>query len=224
MSLFRNHVPDAVRTYRKKTRSHRWRSPVDSLRFIALDSEASGLDTAKDRILSIATIEIRDGQISMDGCHQWLVCQPDTVPNKATEVHGILPAQLEGGTEEQQMMEEILPHITNAILVGHNIWFDARLLDQALRRHFHTRLRNWTLDVGTMSMGELAPFKESGYLNQRTPSLEDICAHLGLPMHDRHTSMGDAYIAAEIFLLLYGRIRRRLKPPPRLWDLPVKRP
>ncbi len=74
-----------------------------------------------------------------------------------------------------------------------------------------------------MAMSELQSFRKTGYINQRPPSLEDLCAHFGLPPHDRHTAEGDAYLAAEFFLLMCGHIRQRRGRITK-WDLPIKKP
>jgi DNA polymerase-3 subunit epsilon len=221
---FQRKYPDFIHSYREQTcKRMSGDTPLQSLRLVALDCETSGMRIGTDRILSIATIEIIQGQIEIGSSQQWIVFQQGISTNKATEIHGILPVETQGGTPEEEVLKTVLPLLSGAIIVGHNIWFDAQMLNEALRLNFKTRLCNRTLDVGTMAMSELAPFKKTGYANQRNPSLEDISAHLGLPMHDRHTAAGDAYMAAEIFLLLCGRMRKRLGRPLCLKNLPVKR-
>jgi hypothetical protein len=53
--------------------------------------------------------------------------------------------------------------------------------------------------------------------------LEDISTHLGFPMYDRHIAAGNAYLPSEIFLLLCGRMRKRLRRLLCLKNLPIKR-
>lgn len=216
--------PAFVQDYREQTHKLLSRkAPFESIRLVALDTEASGFEVGKDRILSIAVIELTANQIQLDQCVEWLVYQPGMVANKATEIHGILPSDTLRGLPETQMLEELLPRISGAIVVGHQIWFDAMMLNEALKRNYGIGFLNPTIDVALLAMNELQPFRKTGYINQRPPSIEDICAHLVLPITERHTAEGDAYMAAEIFLLLCGHLRRR-RGRLKKRDLPIKKP
>ena len=223
ISLAKKNQPAFIRDYCEQT--HRFltlKKPLEKIRLVALDTEASGFEVGKDRLLSIAVIEILQHQIQLDQCVEWLVYQSGMVANQATEIHGILPSDTLTGQPESDVLEELLPHLSGAIVIGHQIWFDALMLNDALRRNFGIGFRNPTVDVGLMAMNELQPFRKTGYINQRPPNIEDLCAHLGLPITERHTAEGDAYMAAEIFLLLCGQIRQRRGRLTK-WDLPIKK-
>ncbi|MBN2686004.1 MAG: 3'-5' exonuclease [Pontiellaceae bacterium] len=224
MPLFsRYQFPDFVERYRKATPRNLIRSkPFDQIRLVALDTETSGFELGKDRVLSIAVIELDYSRIMIDSSKEWIVYQPNMVVNKATEIHGILPGDIMHGHPEKAVLEELLDRIAGAIVIGHQIWFDALMLNEALRRNFGIGFLNPTVDVGPLAMNELQAFRKSGYINQRPPSLEDLCAHFGLPLHDRHTAEGDAYIAAETFLLMCGHIRKRRGTITHR-DLPIKK-
>ncbi len=215
--------PGFVQQYLDQTkRSLLRKTPLEELRLVALDTECSGFEVGRDRLLSVGVMEVDLSRILLNTSYEWLVYQPNIVANKATEIHGILPSDTLQGIPERQMLTELLPRISGAIIVGHQIWFDALMLNNALMRNFGIPFRNPTIDVGPMAMNELQAFRKSGYINQRPPSLEDLCAHFGLPQYDRHTAEGDAYIAAEIFLLMCGQIRQRKGRITRR-DLPVKK-
>jgi DNA polymerase-3 subunit epsilon len=206
----RSNQPAFIQKYREETNPWLARpTPLDSLRLVALDTECSGFDIQKDRLLSVSVIDIDWSTIQLNTSYEWLVYQSNMVANEATKIHGILPSDTLQGIPEKQMLEELLPRISGAVIVGHQIWFDALMLNSALRRNFGIGFRNSTIDVALLAMNELQPFRKSGYKNQRPPSMEDLCAHYGIPPHDRHTAEGDAYIAAELFLLLCGQVRRR---------------
>ena len=224
MSFFRKKQPEFIEAYLSRTNPGRLRkTPIDELRLVALDTEATGFEIGRDRILSVAVMELDWQEIHINTCREWLIYQPNTVVNKATEIHGILPCDTLKGIPEKQMLTELLPMLEGAIVIGHQIWFDALLLNDALRRNHGIGFRNPTIDVAPMAMIELQPFRKSGYANQRPPSIEDLCAHFGLPLHDRHTAEGDAYIAAELFLLMCAHIRKR-KGQITKRDLPIKKP
>ncbi len=199
------------------------KTPANEVRFVVLDTETSGFEVGIDHILSIALFEIINGQIDMALSRKWIVFQPGITPTSATAIHGILPCETRAGTDEKKVLEELIPLLTGAVVVGHHISFDAGMLNEAMTRHFKTKFRNRIVDTAAMAMNELIPFHRTGYANQHPPSLDEVCSQLDLPVVARHTAEGDAFLTAQIFLLLGGRIRSRKERPLQMRDLPVKR-
>lgn len=208
--FFQKPESPACRHYLAETgRKIRRKTPVKELRFAVLDTETSGFEIGKDRILSISLFEIINRQIDLSLSRKWIVFQPGTALTAATAVHGILPCETQRGIQEKQVIEELLPLLAGAIVVGHHIRFDAAMLNEAMMRNFKTKFCNRIIDTASMAMSELIPFHRTGYANQRPPALDEVCSQLNLPVVARHTAEGDAFLAAQVFLLLCGKIRRR---------------
>ena len=222
--LRRTPLSPQARDYRDRTtRKIDRHTPVADLRFVVLDAETTGLDVTTDRILTLALVEVQEGRLSLSRSASWFVRQPASGINAAVAVHGILPNDTAEGQPESDVMSALLDRITGAVIVGHHIQFDAVLLDAALRKHHRVRLRNPLIDTARMAMSGIDAFRKTGYANQRPPTLEDLCAHTGLPVIARHTAEGDAFMTAQVFLLLCGRLRRRLSRDLRASDLPITR-
>jgi DNA polymerase III subunit epsilon len=226
LSFLRRHPRSAAaEAYHQATRPRvDHRQPVDEVTFVVLDAETTGLKVGHDRLLAVALVEAQGGRVRLERSASWLVRQPDAAVNAAVAVHGILPHDTAAGVPEADMLEQLLARLTAVVLVGHHIGFDAAMLDESLRHHHHVRLRNPTIDTARMAMTGIDAFRRTGYANQRPPTLEELCAHTGLPVVARHTAEGDAFTTAQLFLLLCARLRRRLGRPLRLGDLPVGRP
>ncbi len=216
MSWFRRPLPDhpVARAYAEGTRSRLGRKdPFDELRVVSIDVETSGMKIGRDRILSVAGVDVAKGEVEVASAFSWYIRHPDIEVTAATRVHGILPADSAAGAPEEQVLTELLPRITGAVLVGHHVGFDASMLEEALKRRFGTRLLNPLVDTGYLAGAAVEAFHRVGYPRQPPPSLEEVCTYLGLPMTDRHTALGDAFTTATLFLLLCARLRRRLERP-----------
>lgn len=198
------------------------KTPLNETRLVVLDTETSGFKIAADRILSVAAFEISNGVIDLSVGRKWLVFQPLSRPGPATAIHGILPSETQKGIPEKQMLEELIPMLTGAIVIGHHIRFDAAMLNAAMMRNLKMKFCNRIIDTAHLAMRELVSFHKTGYANQRPPSLDEVCSQLDLPLVARHTAEGDAFLTAQVFLFLCGKIRRRLRRPLHLRDLPVK--
>ena len=219
---FRRKYPILFETYRLRTPVNK-KEPESSVRWAILDLETTGFNLHKDRILSAAIAIVENGQFNMQTFQSWYVYQNLKEVNEATKIHGILPSQIEEGIPEKQLLETLIPLLAGTVIVGHHISFDAAMLNIALERHFSVPLRNQIIDTAYFATKELEAFRKTGYISHRPPSMEDVCAQLNIPMAERHTADGDVFTTAQIFLILRGRLKRRLQRPLLLRDFPLKK-
>ncbi len=189
-------------------------TPVEAVRFVALDCETTGLDPERDRIITIGALTVQDGEIRLDEQFEALLQVSHNTP--AVLVHGITAAEAaERGVEEAQAMADLLDFIGGGVIVGHHIGFDVDVIGRACRRCLGVELRNRWLDTMELTLhleeaGALGP--ATGPAGSAPPwrdfSLDGLCRQFDVPPHDRHTATGDAFISAQIFLKLV-RIARR---------------
>lgn len=217
---FRRKYPTQFEAYRLHTPLSK-KEPESTVRWAVLDLETTGFDLKKDRILSIAVTIVENGQFKMQSLRSWYVYQNLKEVNEATKVHGILPSQTEEGMPEEHVLEQLIPLLAGTVIVGHHIAFDFAMLNVALERHFSIPLRNQSLDTAYFAGTELEAFRKTGYPNQSPPSMEEVCAQLNIPIAERHTAEGDVFTTAQIFLILRGRLKRRLKRPLLLRNFPL---
>ncbi len=219
---FRRRLDPLAAAYRAATpRRVAARRPIAELTFLVLDAETTGFRVGQDRLLSLATMPIRGGDLRVGEAAAWIVRQSSAPMNAATAVHGILPVDTAAGDPECEVLAALLPRLHGAILVGHHIGFDCAMLDQALRCEFGLGLRNPRLDTATLAMQTVDAFGKTAYPGQRPPTLEELCAHCGIPPLDRHTAAGDTFTTAELFLFLCARLRGRFGRPLLARDLPI---
>jgi DNA polymerase-3 subunit epsilon len=217
---FRRKYPIPFEAYRLRTPVNK-KEPESLVHWAVLDLETTGFNLRNDRILSAAVTIVENGQFHMQSFQSWYVYQDLNEVNEATKIHGILPSQTEEGIPEKQLLETLISLLAGTVIVGHHILFDAAMLNIAMERHFSIPLRNQLLDTAYFASKELEAFRRTGYANQKPPSMEDVCAHLNVPIAERHTAEGDIFTTAQIFLILRGRLKRRLKRDLLLRDFPL---
>lgn len=211
-----------LETYREKTpRSVGGKVPIGDMRFVALDAETTGFDLVKDRMLSLAIIDVTGGRLKVASSTEWLVYQEAPALTSAVSVHGILPAETATGLAETDVLRALLPRLEGAVIVGHHVAFDVGMLNAALKRHYKTTLRNPSLDTANLAMAAVDAFAKTGYPGQRAPSLDEVCQQCGIAPVARHTAEGDAFTTAMLFLALCARLQRNLGRPLRAGDLPL---
>ena len=88
------------------------------LTFLVLDAETTGFKFGQDRILSLAIMPIRRGDLQVGEAAGWVVFQSSAPVNAASSVHGILPSETAAGTAEREVLVALLPRRHGAVVVG----------------------------------------------------------------------------------------------------------
>lgn len=174
---------------------------LEEIRFVVFDTETTGLDTKNDRILSIGTIAVINNTIKVnDNLENYL--NQEFFNTETVKIHGLLSDKKENKIEEKEAIIQFLEHIKNAILVAHHAAFDITMINNALKRLNLPKLKNKVLDTGQLYK------KTKKVTTQNHFSLDQLAEKFNIPLHDRHTASGDAYITAILFVKLIGILKK----------------
>lgn len=178
--------------------------PAENLRFVVLDTETTGLDPRRDRIITIGAVAVIDGQILIEDSIELMLRL--AYNSSSVTVHGITREEASEGLDEPEALSLFLPYLRDGVIVGHHILHDVETLNAALERHFDVRLANRHLDTMDLTLH----LKAAGAFDGRAIdgfSLDALCDLFGVVPHDRHTAGGDAFITALVFqrLIRLGR-------------------
>jgi DNA polymerase-3 subunit epsilon len=181
-------------------------TPAEEVRFVVLDTETTGLDPRRDRLITIGAVAVKANEIILADSFEAML---KLAYNSASvTVHGITREEARQGMEEPEALERFLPYLRDGVIVGHHILHDVEALNAACERHFGITLQNRFLDTMDLT---LHLQKDGAFANQREIegfSLDALCEFFAVAPHDRHTAGGDAFITALIFLRLLHVGRR----------------
>jgi DNA polymerase-3 subunit epsilon len=215
-------LPDAVRSYLARPRPDLRRDPRE-VRFAVLDTETTGLDAGRDRLLSIGGVAVVDGAVRADDAYECVIVGDDVGGQSAT-VHGMIRREVRAGVPLAEGLAGLLDWLGDAVLVAHHVAFDAAVLDRHLaeiwpaaaarrgrgRVLWNPRLdtallaRRVELGTGRHADGAGGATAESGSLG-----LDAVCARYDISIAARHTAAGDALATAMVLMPLLARARRR---------------
>lgn len=167
---------------------------LDDLPLAVLDTETTGLNPLKDRIVSIGGLQWRGD--AAEGLLLDLLVHPGRpIPALATRIHGITDAMVATAPPFALVAPSVLQFWQHRVLVGHNIGFDLALLrEEAQRARLAFHPPPAALDIGLLYAG-LHP-------REHSVTLESIATHLGVEVKGRHDAMGDAETAAALWCAL----------------------
>jgi DNA polymerase-3 subunit epsilon/CBS domain-containing protein len=176
-------------------------TPLVGLDAIVVDTETTGLDPRKARIIEIGAVRIAAGRIEADAGFATLVRPGMAIPAESSAVHGIVDADLADAPGFADAWTAYAGFAANAVVIGHSIGFDLAIL----KRQCEEARIPFTAPVAldTRFLAQIAEPRLPGF------TLEMLAAWLEVETGDRHRAMGDALTTARIFHALVPRLRER---------------
>jgi DNA polymerase-3 subunit epsilon len=175
---------------------------IDEASYVVFDTELSGLDPAKDFIVSIGALKITGGKIDLGNEFYRLVKPVGEMTKKSIEIHGITPGELETARGLDEVLPEFLDYITDSVLVGHFVSIDMAFVNAALKSKYNEKLRNTAVDTGSVHewlSDNGAAFRKHYRGGSVETDLFSIAQRCGITIDSTHNALNDAFITAQLF-------------------------
>jgi DNA polymerase-3 subunit epsilon len=174
---------------------------LTDLTYTVLDTETTGLNPSHgDEIISIAAVRIVNNRLLRNEVFDQLVKSERPTTATSLNIHGVTREMLANQPPIEQVLPRFHDFCADTVLVAHNAAFDMRFL-QMQEANTGILFRQPVLDTLLLS-AVLDPDLEDH-------SLEAIAQRLGVPIIGRHTALGDALLAADIFLRMIPLLASR---------------
>ncbi len=193
-----------------------WRSTqkmLNEVEFVVLDTETTGLRPGPDRVIEVAGVRVRGGEVVASFQH--LINPGRRIPPFIVKFTGITQEMVNEAPSAAEVFPELQRFVDGAILVGHNLGFDINFLSH------EARLLGQVFPLDGL---DTIPLARRFLPGLKRFKLDLVAEHLKIPTMNRHRAMGDARVTAAIFLRLLelaqqqgiatlGHLRRRLQLP-----------
>ncbi len=148
---------------------------------IVLDTETTGLDYTKERMVEFAAVRLENGKIKDE--FQTLINPQQHIRKSSIAIHGITPDMVADAPTEAEIMPKILEFIGDYPIVAHNAIFDYTFLNEASLRTTGEELKNARVDSQQM-------FKEV-YPDLDSHGLEALTKKFNVDLTNHHRAMAD---------------------------------
>ena len=171
-----------------------WRStqqPLLEIEFVILDTETTGLRPGHHRVIELAGIRMRAGEV-IDS-FQSLLNPGVRLPAFIVQFTGITQEMLATAPKAHEVFPDFLNFIDGAILVGHNIGFDIGFLS------YEAQLLGYDFPIDGL---DTIPLARRFLPTLRRFKLDSVAGHLKITTANRHRAMGDARVTTAVFMKL----------------------
>lgn len=148
---------------------------------IILDLETTGLSPQRHKITEIAAVKVENNEITDE--FQQLINPEVPIPRFITKLTGISNSMVANKPIIEETLDELKKFIGTNTIVGHNISFDYRFLQENFWRH-----KNFLLTNDTLCTMKLARRMHSDLPSKK---LGKLCEHYGLVNEQAHRAMSD---------------------------------
>jgi CBS domain-containing protein len=175
-------------------------APLLSLDAVVIDTETTGLDPRKARVIELAGVRLSAGKRVADApFRQLLRPAGETISPETTRIHGIDDAAVAGAPVFAEVWPDFNAFLNGSLMIGHTVGFDLAVLKRECDLAGLPWSRPRTLD--TRLLAQIVAPELAGY------TLEKLADWLGIDAADRHSALGDAITTARIFLALVPKLR-----------------
>lgn len=174
-------------------------TPLAALDAVSLDTETTGLDVREARIVEIGAVRLHGSHIARESALEMRINPGVAIPEQASRIHGIRDTDVADAPPTAAGIRRLAAFVGNAPVIGHSIAFDLAVLRFEAHRHGVPWAEPRTVDIALLAAA-LEPARVDN-------SLEALAASYGVAVERRHSALGDALTAAQIFLAMLPELR-----------------
>ncbi len=170
--------------------------PIQASRYVVVDVESSGLDTARDRLIAIGAVAVTHGRIDLNDSLEIVLQQTQASARDNILIHGIGGTVQRAGTPPADALLTFLEYLGKAPLIAFHVAFDQSMINRALKTFLGIKFEHAWADLAYIAPA-LHP-----RIARHTRALDDWMAVFGIGNYARHNALADALATAELFLAL----------------------
>ena len=126
-------------------------TPLEQARLVVMDLETSGLDTRRDKVLSIGAVVIEQGAIDMGTQYECTLYRANHKVTESILIHGIPPSEIAEGMGAADALLDFMEFSGTCVFLAFHAGFDQRMLRRGLREDMGQRLQHPFIDVAEMA-------------------------------------------------------------------------
>ncbi|MFA7431262.1 MAG: exonuclease domain-containing protein [Rhodospirillaceae bacterium] len=173
-------------------------TPWDTVPFLAVDLETTGLDPQADAIVSIGWVPVIGGRVVLAEARHHVVRVARPMPEASAVLHGILDDEAAAARGLEQVLPEFLAALKGRVPVAHHAASEREFLDAACRRLYGAPLVVPYVDTLGLEVRQCKRRGDTmGPGQLRLPACRE---RYGLPRYRAHNALVDAVACAELLL------------------------
>lgn len=171
---------------------------------ISLDIETTGLDSKKDRIVSIGLVQISDLGVELNSCWHQIIKTNKDLPGKSVVIHNITDDETIEGMTIEDAIPELLERLKGQVVLVHNSNVEQGFINEVCQNLYQTDFVMRIIDTQVLAKRSFDR-KNIAYKPSEL-RLFNLRKLYKLPPYKAHNALLDAIATAELFLAMLPTI------------------
>ena len=173
---------------------------IAEIRYVAIDTELTGLNEKKDSIISIGAVRMIGARIELGSTFHQLVKPETKFKPDSVIVHGITPSDVLEKPNIDTILNEFLQYCANDIIIGHCVSIDLSFINREMKRVYGKTFQNPVIDTFNVYewLREKVPTRTCFSSSPKDASLFEIAKCFSIAVRGAHDALIDAFITAQL--------------------------
>lgn len=197
-------------------------TPLAEVPLLALDFETTGMDPARDAIVSIGTVPFNLDRIRPAAGRYWVIRPPRGLSAESIGIHHITHTEVASAPTLEMVLDEILEALAGHQIVVHFRNIERPFLDNAALRLLGEHclfplIDTMSIEASQLRLGWRARLKSFFGMRPASIRLADSRQRYGLPDYSLHHAKLDALATAELLQAQFRHHFEDTTPVGTLW-------
>lgn len=177
---------------------------ISQVPLMAIDFETTGLDPAKNSIVSIGLVPFNLQRIFSSRARQWLVKPRFQLTDESVTVHGITHSEVDSAPDLNRILPELLSLLAGKVAVVHYRQMEREFMTAAVQARLGEGIMFPVIDTMELEArlyraGSLSWWDKMRRRQPASVRLDASRTRYGLPPYRPHHAVTDAIACAELF-------------------------
>jgi len=198
MLLSRVDLPPSLRHYLLKPLVDK-KTLIKDIEFLVLDFETTGLNPAKEKIISMGYTVIKDLHLLAASSQHLLINPERSLTEENVSIHQLTDDDLSQGVSLNNAMEQLFSQMENRVMIVHFDNIERRFINCACQKLYKINCLPMAM-LDTLKIETKKIIRTKGYIQSESLRLFSLREKYNLPRYKAHNAMQDAISTAELFL------------------------
>ncbi|WP_227937588.1 exonuclease domain-containing protein [Alkalihalobacillus deserti] len=174
--------------------------PLKNLNVVVVDIETTGFFPDQgDQILSIGAVKVKGEEVLENQTFYSFVQYDREIPSEIKKLTGITEKEVNGAPPLSEVLVQFLEFVGQSILVAHHANHEKSFFEFATWKLLRSNFKHRILDTSFL-------VRVAEPCNKLT-RLEDYCEACGIEVQYRHHALGDAKMAAQLWIIYLKKVQ-----------------
>lgn len=176
------------------------KTACDNLVIVALDLETTGLDPARDKIISYGLVEIRHMTVKLETSRHQLISIEEEIPEESAVINQITDDQVATGIPIESALPELLERLAGKVMLVHYSNIEQNFINAACLKFYGAPFVIPIID--TLVLAQRMFERRNHTIQTGDLRLFNLRPRFNLPNYKAHNALSDALATAELFLAM----------------------